>query len=67
MRNHGGVGLPLKCAKLVAAELLIALEYLHSVNIIYRYTFYVPIFTLRDLKPENILIGQDGHICLTGT
>ncbi|PKU59653.1 phototropin-1A [Dendrobium catenatum] len=37
-----------------AAEVLIALEYLHCQGIIYR-----------DLKPENILIQRDGHILLT--
>ncbi len=35
----------------VAAELILALEALHSKGIIYR-----------DLKPENILINRDGHI-----
>ena len=39
-------------AKLIAAELLIALEELHLNNIIYR-----------DFKPKNILITKDGHIC----
>nr|AML77585.1 putative LOV domain-containing protein [Masdevallia yungasensis] len=37
-----------------AAEVVIALEYLHCQGIIYR-----------DLKPENILIQRDGHISLT--
>jgi serine/threonine protein kinase len=37
-----------------AAEIVLALGYLHQNGIIYR-----------DLKPENILIGQDGHLKLT--
>ena len=37
-----------------AAEVVIALEYLHSQGIIYR-----------DLKPENILIQSNGHIMLS--
>ncbi|KAJ3026084.1 UNVERIFIED_CONTAM: hypothetical protein HDU68_006224 [Siphonaria sp. JEL0065] len=40
-------------AKLYAAELLSALECLHSFHIIYR-----------DLKPENILLDYTGHIAL---
>jgi protein kinase A len=38
-------------AKFYAAEVALALNYLHDMNIIYR-----------DLKPENILIALDGHI-----
>ena len=41
-------------AKFYASEILLALEYLHSRNIIYR-----------DLKPENILLDQHGHIKIT--
>ena len=46
--------LPLEEARLYAAEIVIALHYIHSLGIIYR-----------DLKPENILLDADGHIMLT--
>jgi serine/threonine protein kinase len=35
------------------AEVLVAIEYLHSQGIIYR-----------DLKPENIMLARDGHVKL---
>jgi serine/threonine protein kinase len=41
-------------ARFYAAEILLALEHLHSHNIIYR-----------DLKPENVLLDNQGHIRLT--
>nr|AML77502.1 putative LOV domain-containing protein [Phycella chilensis] len=37
-----------------AADVVVALEYLHCQGIIYR-----------DLKPENILLQRDGHVSLT--
>jgi serine/threonine protein kinase len=36
------------------AELVLAFEHLHGLNIVYR-----------DLKPENILLDRKGHVCLT--
>ena len=41
-------------ARIYICEIIQAIEYLHSLGIIYR-----------DMKPENVLVGQDGHILLT--
>jgi serine/threonine protein kinase len=40
--------------KFYAAEIILALDYLHTLGIVYR-----------DLKPENILIDRKGHLALT--
>ncbi|KAK0673833.1 putative camp-dependent protein kinase [Cercophora samala] len=45
---------PNPVAKFYAAEVTLALEYLHARNIIYR-----------DLKPENLLLDRHGHIKIT--
>ena len=45
---------PEPVAKFYAAEVALALNHLHTLDIVYR-----------DLKPENILIAADGHIVLT--
>ncbi|KAK7247344.1 hypothetical protein RIF29_42225 [Crotalaria pallida] len=44
----------LTAARFYAAEVLLALEYLHMLGIVYR-----------DLKPENVLVRSDGHIMLS--
>ncbi|XP_043716761.1 serine/threonine-protein kinase D6PKL2-like [Telopea speciosissima] len=41
-------------ARFYAAEVLLAVEYLHMLGVVYR-----------DLKPENVLVRDDGHIMLS--
>ncbi|KAF9617145.1 hypothetical protein IFM89_034296, partial [Coptis chinensis] len=41
-------------ARVYIAEVVLALEYLHSLNVIHR-----------DLKPDNLLIAHNGHLKLT--
>ncbi|XP_057537927.1 probable serine/threonine protein kinase IREH1 [Amaranthus tricolor] len=41
-------------ARVYIAEVVLALEYLHSLQVVHR-----------DLKPDNLLIAHDGHIKLT--
>ena len=43
----------ISCARWLTAELVNALEYMHSKGVLHR-----------DLKPENILLDEDGHIKL---
>ncbi|KAK4546678.1 cAMP-dependent protein kinase catalytic subunit [Oleoguttula mirabilis] len=45
---------PNPVAKFYAAEVTLAIDYLHSMNIIYR-----------DLKPENLLLDRHGHLKIT--
>ena len=40
--------------KFYFCEILLAIEFLHSLNIVYR-----------DLKPENVLLDIDGHVRIT--
>jgi 3-phosphoinositide dependent protein kinase-1 len=47
MRN----GMELQCAQFYSAEILMALEHMHSLGIVHR-----------DLKPENILLNERMHI-----
>ncbi|ERN04491.1 hypothetical protein AMTRI_Chr05g62350 [Amborella trichopoda] len=44
----------ISAARFYAAEVLLALEYLHMMGVVFR-----------DLKPENVLVRGDGHIMLS--
>eukprot|EP00727_Mastigamoeba_balamuthi_P001599 m51a1_g11436 putative serine threonine protein kinase (497) ;mRNA; f:15970-18245 len=55
LKSQAGGVLPEQAAAFYAAEVLLAIEYLHMVGFMYR-----------DLKPENILMSCEGHIVLTG-
>lgn len=54
LRKQPGNRFALSAVRFFAAEVLVALEYLHALGIVYR-----------DLKPENILLREDGHIMLS--
>ncbi|XP_076921120.1 protein kinase G11A-like [Bidens hawaiensis] len=45
---------PESAVRFYASEVIVAIEYLHMLDIVYR-----------DLKPENVLVRSDGHIMLT--
>lgn len=47
-------GFSLEAVRRIGAELILALEHIHSHNVVYR-----------DVKPENALLTADGHIKLT--
>ncbi|KAA8526671.1 hypothetical protein F0562_008126 [Nyssa sinensis] len=54
LRKQPGYRLPVESVRFFAAEVLVALEYLHALGVVYR-----------DLKPENVLLREDGHIMLS--
>ncbi|CAJ2659363.1 unnamed protein product [Trifolium pratense] len=54
LRKQPGNRLTISAARFFAAEILVALEYLHALGVVYR-----------DLKPENVLLREDGHVMLS--
>lgn len=45
---------PTELARVYASEIVLAIEYLHNQNIIFR-----------DLKPDNVVFDEEGHALLT--
>ena len=62
---------PLVSVRFYSAEIISALSYLHSNNIVYRFSKTWPKLDknnfdfFRDLKPENILLDNQGHVVIT--
>ena len=54
LKKEGKKGFNEDRVKFYAAEIVLALDYLHKNGVVYR-----------DLKPENILLDNEGHIRLT--
>ncbi|XP_023553017.1 serine/threonine-protein kinase WAG1-like [Cucurbita pepo subsp. pepo] len=54
LRKQPNYRFSVAAARFFAAEVLVALEYLHALGIVYR-----------DLKPENVLLREDGHVMLS--
>ena len=54
LQNAPGKRFSERVSRFYAAEVLVALQYLHLMGFIYR-----------DLKPENIMLRKDGHVVVT--
>ncbi len=57
-------GFPKKVARFFAAELVLAIEHLHSFSGKQLPWADTLIVVYRDLKPENVLIDSEGHVVL---